>query len=268
VRSFALTLPSLQGEDRRVDFTAPEGLYIGGVLQESGLAGYEPEALACFLGLMDIAAPGPVWDVGSNVGVYSLVASAVSGREVVAFEPTPHIAAAAREILSANHLTCEVRETALADAPGEAQLFMSRRTDASNSLREGFRRARGSITVPLETVDGLVEGGQHTPVILKIDTETTEPAVLRGAAATIAATRPWIMCEILPGRTEVELTAALEPHGYTWYLIEESIPYAPRDTLAGDPELLMWLFAPTPAPDELWERIGRWRTALAACTPA
>jgi len=53
-------------------------------------------------------------------------------------------------------------------------------------------------------VEHVYEEGLYAPAAT--EPETTEPAVLRGAMATLTRTRPWIMCEILPGRTEVELT--------------------------------------------------------------
>jgi len=266
-RAFTLLVPDRAGSVRGLSISVARGLYVGRVLERDGLASYEADALACFLGLTDIAGPGPVWDVGANIGVYSLLARSATDREVVAFEPTPDVAAAARFVHDSNGLPCEIRETALADAPGTATLYLSGTTDSSNSLREGFRKAKGTVEVTQETMDDLVDGGHAAPAVLKIDTETTEPAVLRGGMRTLMRSRPWIMCEILPGRTEVELTEVLAPLGYTWYLIADTTPYQPTDLLAGDPKQYMWLFAPEPVPDELWKRIDSWRIALDRCTP-
>jgi FkbM family methyltransferase len=266
-RDFGLRVPDREGGIATLSISVAPGFFVGKVLQRDGLASYETEALACFVALTDIAGPGPVWDVGANIGVYSLLARSATDRDVVAFEPTPDVAAAARSVHDGNGLPCEIRQTALADHPGTATLYLSSTTDSSNSLREGFRTATGTVEVPMETLDDLVESGHEAPAVLKIDTETTEPAVLRGALRTIARTRPWIMCEILPGRTEAELTEVLAPLGYTWYLITEKTPFEAVDVLAGDRVQYMWLFAPTPAPDELWTRIAHWRSVLAQCTP-
>ena len=114
---------------------------------------------------------------------------------------------------------------------------------------------------------GLVGSGRPAPAVLKIDTETTEPAVLRGGLRTIAATRPWIMCEVLAGRTEAELMTVLEPLGYTYYLVSDRTPYEPAEQLRGDPRFYMWLFAPEPAPAELWTRIAAHRAVLERCGP-
>ena len=267
-RAFPLTVPTRDGDLREVHVDVLARYYVGKVLEATGLAAYEPESTACFLALADVAGPGPIWDVGANIGVYTFVAAVATDRDIVAFEPTPDIADAMRDVLRDNGFVAEIRETALADAAGTATLFLSDRTDSSNSLREGFREASRTVDVPLETIDDLVAAGHAAPAVLKIDTETTEPAVLRGALATIASTRPWIMCEILPGRTEAELTEVLAPLGYTWYLITPETPFTAVDVLEGDPEHYMWLFAPEPAPERLWERIGHWHGLLVECGPA
>jgi len=266
-RDFRVRMPDREGGIRELEISVAPHYFVGRMLERDGLAGYEPEALACYLALTDIAGPGPVWDVGANIGVYSLLARAATDRDVVGFEPTPDVAAAARALHDVNDLPCEIRQTALADAPGTATLYLASTTDSANSLREGFRVATGTVDVPMETLDDLVESGHEPPAVLKIDTETTEPAVLRGAMRTLTRTRPWIMCEVLPGRTEAELTEVLAPLGYTWYLITDEIPLAAVDVLAGDPDHYMWIFAPEPAPDELWTRTAAWHEVLARCTP-
>jgi hypothetical protein len=45
---------------------APTHCYIPKVLEQKGLAGYEPEALACFLAATAVARPGAVWDIGAR----------------------------------------------------------------------------------------------------------------------------------------------------------------------------------------------------------
>ncbi len=73
-------------------FEAPEQMYVLKTLVENGFGGYEVEALACFLAITDAGPRGHVLDIGANIGVYGLLAGAVTEREVVAFEPTPWIA--------------------------------------------------------------------------------------------------------------------------------------------------------------------------------
>src|SRR6185503_3305785 len=60
-----------------------------------------------------------------------------------------------------------------------------------------------------------------SPVIMKIDTETTEPDVLAGARRLLASARPIIIVEVLPGHhVEERLHQELATAGY------EFTPYA------------------------------------------
>ncbi len=250
----------------RLELRAPENMYVVRSLDQHGLGGYEVESLACFLAMIDHAPAGQVLDVGANIGVYGLLAGALSGREVIAFEPTPWIAREAAAAAEQNGLAMDVRAVALGDERTVATFYLSDRTDSSNSLAGGFRPSSHQIDVRVETLDHLVAREQLRPAVIKIDTETTEPMVVRGALRTLTELRPWILCEVLAGRSEADLAAAFAPAGYTMYHVRDEVPFTPAETLVGDPEYknLMWLFLPEPAPSGLWESISAWRTALTA----
>src|SRR5690606_28293792 len=108
---------------------------------------------------------------------------------------------------------------ALGASPGTATLHLSDVTDSSNSLLEGFRPSQRGLDVPIETLDDYVAAAPAPPRLLKIDTEATEPDVLRGAERFLRDQRPWLICEVLAGRTEAELEALLAPLGYQWHQI-------------------------------------------------
>ncbi len=77
---------------------------------------------------------------------------------------------------------------------------------------------------------------------MKIDTETTEPAVIRGMSATLATCRPDIVCEVLPGwQTEPQLEAMLEPLGYRFYLLTPR-GLVRNEHIVGSPDDRNWLF--------------------------
>ncbi len=266
--SVELALPSPPaGQPARLeslDLTTGRRFYVARSLAETGFGGYEVESLSCYLAMIDVAGPGQVLDVGANIGVYGLLAAALSDREVIAFEPTPWIAQAASDLATRNGIPMSVRREALGDTRTVATFYLSDRSDSSNSLAGGFRHSSHQLDVRVEPLDRLVRREGLAPAVIKVDTETTEPAVLRGAAKTIAEFRPWLLCEILAGRSEEALTAALEPFGYTWYHVVDEVPYTPTNTLAGDTEYkhLMWLFAPHEPPPEFWESVRAWRAAL------
>ena len=238
-------------------------------LAATGLAGYEPETFACFLAAIEEQDSRAVFDVGANIGVFSWLAASLTDAPVVAFEPTPDLVDQMRAICEANGLSISIEPIALGAEPGRARLYLSENSDSSNSLRAGFRRSRGSVMVAVETIDGYVARSGIVPAVVKVDTESTEPDVLRGAGAVIAEHRPIVLCEVLAGRTEQELTEILQPLDYTWYRIDGPGPLQPRSAIEGDPtyEYKNWLFTPSPASPAFWERMAAWHASIAGLAP-
>jgi FkbM family methyltransferase len=264
---FRLVVPGTPAGELAI--RTPAESTIGRQLLARGLAGHEPESLACYLAALDARGFEPTFDVGANIGVFSWLAALRTPATTVAFEPTPTIADVVRAISTANDLGIIVEEIALGATAGTAQLFLSENSDSSNSLRVGFRPSRRSVHVVVETLDGYVARTGVVPGVLKIDTESTEPDVLRGAARLLAEHRPWLICEVLAGRTEAELTEILGPLNYSWYRIEGPGPLERRTILEGDRSYahLNWLFAPAPPSDDFWRSMNRWHASIVS-TPA
>ncbi|WP_052809643.1 FkbM family methyltransferase [Streptomonospora alba] len=275
-RTFELALPhhgnTPPGAPATLSFSTPARLWVPRKLQKHGLAGFEPDTLACFLAALEHARPGAVLDIGANVGLYGLLAAAHSPRPVYAFEPTPHVAAAARSLAAANHLPVNVVELALADRTGSAELSLSTKSDASNSLAAGFRPGSDRIQVQADTLTHWCEHTATAPAVVKIDTETTEPDVVAGGLDVLRASRPWILCEVLPGHgVDTRLTELLRPLDYTWHHLNGELPAPAHPAIDGHgaaPHQRMWLFAPHPPTEALWQRAREWRHALRHCTPA
>jgi FkbM family methyltransferase len=259
--------PSASDPDRRLRLRLPKRVNVAVHIAARGFGGYEPDALACFLAAIERQGHRPVYDVGANIGVYAWLASALTDAEVVAFEPTPDLATHLRAICVENALAMTVEELALGARAETATLYLSAKGDSSNSLRAGFRRATGAIEVQVVPIDGYVERTGRPPAVLKVDTESTEPDVLRGASRLLADHRPWIVCEVLAGRTESELMAILGPLGYRYHLIDGSQPLVRREAIVGDPIALNWLFTPVDPPPAFWDGVAAWRSALAALPP-
>ncbi len=249
---------------RELVLETPARLHVPRRLEACGLTGYEPHALECFLTLLECAGPGAVVDVGANVGLYALLAAACSRRDVLAFEPTPELAAVARAAARRNDLPVVVEELALGRACGSATLFLSDQSDSSNSLAQGYRRSSRQLEITVETLDAYCARTGAVPAVIKVDTETTEPDVLAGAREVIARHRPWILCEVLHGRRPGELAEVMAPHGYTWYHLRGDAEPQPVRELVGDPSHvdLMYLLAPRPVDARFWDRAAAWRAAL------
>jgi FkbM family methyltransferase len=268
-RVVPIALPAGARDRALITMTAPSDLLVPRRMAEVGLAGYERGAVACFLAAIDVAGPGAVLDIGANVGIYAALASAVTTREVRAFEPAPSLVAVSRRLAIDNDLDYRTESLALGAEDGSATFYLSDRSDSSNSLAAGFRRSSAQIQVPVETLDSYVARTGAVPAVLKVDTETTEPDVLAGAAKTIAEHRPWILCEVLAGRVEERLTEVVTPFGYHWYHVTDHLPYQEATQIAGDKtyQHLMWLFAPEPLDDDFWAALRARTAALAECTP-
>jgi FkbM family methyltransferase len=266
-RTFVLTMPP-EAQPRELEVQADASGFSAARVSETGVSGYEPESIAAMLAASDLAGPGAVYDVGANIGVFSLVAAASTPRGVVAFEPMPGLAATLRDAASRNGLVeLRVEEVALSDRSGTATFYASAVTDLSNSLNPWHRAPADSFAVAVDTLDAFVDRTGLSPAVIKIDTETTEPDVLMGARRTIERLRPWILCEVLDvGRPE-EVAAAMADLGYHYYRITDAERWRPADVPTPDPqqEFLNWLFAPVPLDEAYWIRYRAWRAALNAC---
>ncbi|WP_436533792.1 FkbM family methyltransferase [Actinoplanes sp. HUAS TT8] len=260
--------PDRHAGPSRITMTAPARMLVPRKLSKVGLKAYEPAAMACFMAALDVAGPGEVLDIGANVGIYAGIASALTRRTVRAFEPAPELAEVAARFAAENQLGFTVETLALGAENGTATFYMSDGSDTSNSLAEGFRASSEQLTVTVETLDSFAARNGVVPAVMKVDTETTEPDVLAGAAATIAEHRPWILCEVLAGRGEDRLAEVVRPFGYHWYHITSEVPYTLRDTIEGDRtyEHLMWLFAPEEPDERFWAAVRARTAELDECT--
>ncbi|MBV2362840.1 FkbM family methyltransferase [Streptomonospora nanhaiensis] len=271
VRHFELALPARSGwaggGPAALAVTAPGDLRVPRRLHHGGLAGYEPEATACFLALLEHARPGSVLDIGANVGLYAALAAARGRRRVFAFEPTPQTAATARAIAADNGLDVEVVQLALSNHSGTAALRLSAAADTANSLACGPGPQIGRIPVTVDTLSHWRERTGAHPAVVKVDTAATEPDVIAGGLEVLRRCRPWILCEVRPHNgVEQRLMALLEPFGYRWYHLSGEPPYTPSPMIGGAGAAhrdRMWLFAPEAVPERVWRLARAWRAAFA-----
>lgn len=166
-------------------------------------------------------APGAVvWDVGANVGFFTLLAARLvtaggaSGR-VLAFEPVPAVARQVAAAATRNGVAdaVEVRAAALAASPGRAAFHVVADGSWSHLADRGaHERTAETIEVDVTTVDALVAAGSPPPDVLKVDVEGSEVAVLEGARETLRAHRPLVLCEL--HETNAEVCDLLDAEGY------------------------------------------------------
>jgi FkbM family methyltransferase len=244
--------------------TSPKDLYVPKVLARDGLAKYEPDSLAAALAIVE-AREGVFVDVGANVGVFALVVAGVTGRASLAFEPLPAAAEVLEATVRRHRLDVAVSRVALADRDGITEFFVSATTDSSSGLDEKFRPVSARFPVTLARLDDVL--GTRAPSLIKIDTETTEPAVLAGSVATIERHRPPFLVEVLYRRTEDAIQAFFTERGYAAYHVTSADRWEAADRVTGDPKYAFnnWLFTPEPLDDAFFTALMRWRIALRDC---
>ena len=166
-----------------------------------------------------------VWDVGANIGFYSLIASRLVGDgEVVAFEPLPVNLRALARNLELNAITnVRLVEVALGERAGTAELqLLASQTWAKldTSADTAFQQeavASSVIEVQVSTLDAqLLE--LSPPDFVKIDIEGAEVAALRGAPTLLGEHRPTILCEL--HGTNDAVCDLLESHDYELQVVE------------------------------------------------
>jgi FkbM family methyltransferase len=143
--------------------------------------------------LAALLVPGSVcFDVGANVGFYTILAARLVGPEgrVVAFEPHPENVKALERNVAANGLAnVVVVPKAVSSRSGAARLTHGDRATAR--LHDGPGHDVRTIALD-EFVD---EHAALVPAVVKIDVEGHELDVLEGARRTLGSARPALLCE-------------------------------------------------------------------------
>lgn len=139
----------------------------------------------------DIAPGDVVFDVGANLGAYSLLFAQWTGPggHVYAFEPAPEARRGLERHVQLNRVQdrLTVRPEAVSAADGTVQ-FLASGPRGDNRIAGGA--AHGSnrrIDVTTTSIDAFCAAHRVNPTLIKIDVEGAELDVLKGARATIAA---------------------------------------------------------------------------------
>ncbi|MGH9384222.1 MAG: FkbM family methyltransferase [Vicinamibacterales bacterium] len=130
-----------------------------------------------------------IFDVGANVGFYTLLAASIAGTSrVFAFEPLPRNLAYLNQHVQLNRLA---NVQVIAAAVGNASGIV--RFDDSRGPSMGLVTPRGQLEVPAVALDELSASGDlPDPDLIKIDVEGSEDDVLAGAASLLSRARPTI----------------------------------------------------------------------------
>lgn len=134
--------------------------------------------------VLDLLRPGDLFvDVGANIGSYTVLAAGVTRAKTIAFEPVPKTFEILLDNVGLNRIShlCTCHNVAVGSERGTVRFTDA--LDCENHVCEGSFEGR-SIEVKVATLDEML--ADNEPLLLKIDVEGYEPAVLEGAVRTLA----------------------------------------------------------------------------------
>jgi FkbM family methyltransferase len=157
-------------------------------------------------------------DIGANYGTHSLL-FLVHGIPTITFEPNPECNAGFRKLAAANAIEPRIEPFALGAAPGEVVLTYPARDSWLGAIGGANRDAAAaadmkSVRVQQRTLDDYAADMAGRRVLVKIDTEGYEYAVLQGATAVLKSIRPIVLFESFPDESRARLAELFHAHGY------------------------------------------------------
>ena len=233
-----------KGFRMKLDLQDPEQLkvYFYGHYHER----YEADLVARLLEDDDV-----FWDIGANVGYFTLVAAtALDNRgQIVAFEPGKNAYARLTENLSLNpYENIQTFSVAVSDREGEAVLHVSGDiADSSASLFLGGDDQAGHEVCRTVALDHfLTAEGLRPPTLIKLDAEGAELAVLQGAQGLISQSPPLFLMEMeeknlkAAGASKAAIRQFLEGCGYRAAHLRKGRWYAAADLDAVKGRNIFW----------------------------
>jgi FkbM family methyltransferase len=162
-------------------------------------------------------------DIGSNVGVYTLIAaSKISSGAIYSFEALPKNYTRLQENLRLNQFEqVKTYAIALSDRTGTVALNLA---EGDSMPFITYRATDNTITVPTDTLDNLLQNQPLAKLTLaKMDIEGAEILALKGAVSLLKQQRPhvWIL-EINHtvshfGHQKQDIVDFLDKYGYNLY---------------------------------------------------
>ncbi len=172
--------------------------------------------------------PGDVvFDVGSNIGFFSLLAARFAGPagRVESFEPVAAAAAAIRANAALNGLsTVSVHEVAVSDHSGVEAFLLDEEEGWSHlANRGGNLEGTTRRSVRLVSLDEEIDrDALPIPSVIKLDVEGSEIAALTGLRRTLLTHHPIVICEL--HETNVEIADLAEEVGYQLENLDGTLP--------------------------------------------
>lgn len=248
-------------KEASIDLTACANSSVCKHIKKTGA--YESDTLSFLMSFYEFNKKSLFINVGANIFFFPLIMSKLFKDEVeiFAFEPSPEHVILGEGLRASNNSDFVIIPKALGSIPGYLPFYLSSKSDSSNSLNPKFREGfhRGVISVEVDTLDNyflknnpnqkikqIIERSQQmSSYCLLLDTESTEPDVLLGGEDLIRKTRPFIVVEVLPGRTDNAINDFIKKLDYIPYrmtndsLVMENFVFGDKEYTHRD-----WVLAP------------------------
>ncbi len=150
--------------------------------------------------------PTCAWDVGANIGYWTLFFAGFSPfiSQIVSFEPDATNRRLLQMNIDRNELkNVTVRACGLSDHIGTATFHVDGMTGSTGSLEadhdfigKHYGAQQQTVEVEISTIDKEIAVGRAAPQFIKIDVESHELGVLKGAERTLAEVRPAMIIEV------------------------------------------------------------------------
>jgi FkbM family methyltransferase len=141
-----------------------------------------------------------IFDVGGNIGWYTLNFSLLSGVDKVhTFEPIPRTFDFLKRHVAFNNIdNVIINNFALSDRQGISEFYWSEKETGSSSMRNiQDRESVNKVECKLETLDQYVKENNCVVDMIKCDVEGSELFVFEGGRKTIQRDKPFVFTEML-----------------------------------------------------------------------
>ena len=210
-------VPIVQGPARGIRWMAGSGMV------NFWLGTYEREKYEAFS--RELAPGMTFYDIGANVGIYTVLACRSVGESgrVFSFEPAATNLFYLQENVRVNRFgNCEIVPKAVSNSDGNVQ-FEFTGESCLGKISDG-----GSVSVPSTTLDSFCRNGRPAPRLMKIDVEGGEYDVLSGGLEVLRSAKPTIFLATHGEKVHADCCRLLGELGYILeYLAPDEIVARP-----------------------------------------
>lgn len=189
---------------------------VGANVHQCWLGTYEKEKQAAMA--RDIKPGMVVWDIGANVGFYTIAFARLCGNNgrVLAFEPFgSNVGYLLKHVVLNKFTNVVIIQCALSSQGGLVPFSIGKHSS------QGKIELTSSYRVPAMAVDQFIaDGGGPMPDLIKIDVEGAEAAVLQGARGMLVKKRPVIWLALHGYQERKDCTEILARVGYNFFRLD------------------------------------------------